>query len=209
MKRFFALLAASLMALSAMAQTPEEIFARVGEAMERGEKEGTVMTMTMKVPILGSFPSKIYTLGDKSRTEVTAAGHTMTMWSDAGTVWAYDPDDNEIVINNVKGDDASDNGLEMMNDVTDGYDVTLEKETDKIWYFTCKKRKDNPDKDAPKKMTISVKKGSYILDRLQASMKGVTMTISDVSFGGISDEFVTFRASDFPGAKITDKRDKE
>lgn len=209
MKRFLALLTASLMALSAIAQTPEEVFARVNEVRENSEKEGMVMTMTMKIPIVGSFSSRIYSLGTKSRTEITGSGRSVTLWSDGETAWSYDSEDNEIVIDAVKRKADEGNGLKMMEDITEGYDVSLDQETDAVWTFVCKKRRDNPKKDDPKKMVISIKKGSYLLDRLQASMKGVTMTISDVSFGGISDEFVTFSAASFPNAKITDRRDKE
>ena len=95
----------------------------------------------------------------------------------------------------------------MMDGITHGYDVVLEKETADVWYFLCKKQKTNKDKDAPKKMNVSVKKGTYALDRFQASMSGVTITIYDMSIG-VKEEDVTFDISRYPNAKIVDERNK-
>lgn len=210
MKRFFLTMVAVLVsAVMALAQTPEEILSKVNEAMEQGEQKGTSMTMTMKVPILGSFVSKMYILGEKSRGEIKMAGHELTIWADGKNSWTYDAEENKIVIDDEVGDSKEDNGLAMMDGLTDGYDVSIDKETDKSWLLLCKKRKDNPDKDAPKKMEIIIRKSDYALSQLKASVKGVTMIVSDVSFGGISEAFVTFDAAKYPTATIEDKRGKK
>ena len=165
--------------------------------------------MDMKIPILGTFSTRVSELGQKTRLEMEAKGIKIIDWEDGKTSWSYNSKNNEITIKNEKPDASSDadDGLSMMDGITDGYDVVLEKETADVWYFLCKKQKTNKDKDAPKKMNVSVKKGTYALDRFQASMSGVTITIYDMSIG-VKEEDVTFDISRYPNAKIVDERNK-
>lgn len=210
MKKFLLVLAAALTAFVAVAQTPEEILEKMDQVMEKGEAEGMVMTMTMKIPVLGSFPTKMYSLGKKSRAEVKAMGRQLILWEDNGTTWTYDKKKEEITIEYDGPDSSSDaqEGLGMLDGVEDGYDLKLQKETADSWLIICKKSKGNTNEDDPKKIEIAVYKGSYILKEMRASMKGVTMIINDVKFG-VKEKDVTFDASQFPNATIIDKREKK
>ena len=100
---------------------------------------------------------------------------------------------------------SSDSDTEMFSGIAEGYDVSLSKETDKAWYFNCKKSKTNKDKDAPKSIDIVVAKGTYYPISLSAQLKGVSITMRNVTFG-VSDKQVSFNANDYPNVKITDKR---
>lgn len=210
MRKIVTLLAGLLCAVALWAQeTPEQILNKLDAWMDRAETEGLSMTMDMKIPILGTFSTRVSELGQKTRLEMEAKGITIIDWEDGKTSWSYKSKNNEITIKNEKPDASSDadDGLSMMDGITDGYDVVLEKETADVWYFLCKKQKTNKDKDAPKKMNVSVKKGTYALDRFQASMSGVTITIYDMSIG-VKEEDVTFDISRYPNAKIVDERNK-
>ena len=210
MKRFLMTMAAVLVsAVAALAQTPEEIFDKVDEVMDRAKENGMSMTMTMKIPIVGSFSTKMYILGEKTRAEMKAMGRELIIWTDGKCSWSYDAKENTIVIEDELGGTNDDNGLNMMDGLTDGYDVKLDEESEKAWFFICKKRKDNPDKDSPKKMEITIRKSDYSLGQLKTSMKGVTLILSNISIGGISEASVTFDASKYPDATIEDKRGKK
>lgn len=211
MKRFLLTLAAVLaFVVAALAQTPEEILGKMGEVMNVGPEVGVALTTDMKIPILGTLSSRVYSLGGKSRMEISAKGEKATTWVDGTTSYTYDADDNKITIADFKeGQDSDSSGnLEMADNITAGYDVKLQKETEKYWEFLCTRRKDNKDKDAPKKMTVSVWKDSYILRSLTATVKGITVTMRNVSFG-VKEKDVTFNLSDYPDAQIVDKRGKK
>lgn len=196
-------------AVAALAQTPEEIFDKVDEVMDRAKENGMSMTMTMKIPIVGSFSTKMYILGEKSRAEMKAMGEELIIWTDGKYSWTYDVSKQSVTIDDEVGNSGDDNGLNLMDGLTDGYDVKLDKESEKAWLFVCRKLKDNPDKDAPKKMEITVRKKDYSLAQLKTSIKGVSLTLSNFSFGGISEDFVSFDASRYPDVKIEDKRGKK
>ena len=95
--------------------------------------------------------------------------------------------------------------MEMFDGLIEGYDVTIDSENDKAWELLCKKSKANKDKDAPKKITITVSKGTYLPINLTTKMSGLTITMQDIHFG-VTEKQVTFNADDFPGITITDKR---
>lgn len=210
MKKFVLALAAAMMAMTALAQTPEEILGRMSEVMSNAENKGLSMTMTIKIPILGSMNTHAYTLGDKSRIEVKAMGKEMITWDDGKTSWEYNPKDNEITIEDAKTGKKSETeeNMGLATGVTEGYDIKLVKETDQYWAFRCTRSKDNPNKDDPKKMDISVWKDSYLLRELKATVKGITVVMSDVSFD-VQESDVIFDINKFPGAKIIDKRGEE
>ena len=138
-----------------------------------------------------------------------AMGRELIIWTDGKCSWSYDAKENTIVIEDELGGTNDDNGLNMMDGLTDGYDVKLDKESEKAWLFVCRKLKDNPDKDAPKKMEITIRKSDYSLGQLKTSMKGVTLILSNISIGGINEASVTFDASKYPDATIEDKRGKK
>ena len=210
MKRLISALVLGLTALAAWAQTPEEILGKMGEVMDVGPEVGVALTTDMKIPILGGFSTRVYTLGEKSRMVVKVKGKEIVTWVDGTTTYTYEAEDNKITVEDWKeGQGSESNGnLKMAENITDGYDVKLQNETEKYWEFLCTKRKDNPDKDAPKKMTVSVWKDSYKLRALTASVKGITVTMRNVSYG-VKEKDVTFDISNYKDAKIVDKRGKK
>lgn len=205
MKRFFTLLSALLAAAAALAQTPEEIVTRMEEAMSKHEKEGIVMTVDVKVPVVGTMTTTTWTLGDKMRLETETMGIKAISWSDGKTDWTYVSKKNEVTIEKTKGPSSDAGDVEMFTGITDDYDVTLSKETDKAWYLTCKKSKTNKDKDAPKNIDLVVSKANYYPVSLSTKVSGISLTMRGVSFG-VTDKQVTFNAADFPGVTVVDKR---
>ena len=208
MKRFFICIAALLASLAiSFAQTPEEIIGRMDAEMAKADQMGMTMTMDLTIPILGKISSIIKSYGEKASTEVNYKDKKEYIWMDETTTWTYDPEKNEIEIDNRKPSDSksNDDNAEMLKGITDGYDVTMTKETDSAWYFDCKKSKSNAKKDDPKKMSLIVAKGTYMPLDLTAKMKGVTVSIRNASIG-VSEKEVTFDASKFPGATVNDKR---
>jgi outer membrane lipoprotein-sorting protein len=207
MKRIFALLAALVLTIGAFGQSPKAIIAKMESVLEKHEKEGIVMTVDVKVPIVGTMTTKSWILGDKMRMEATLAGVKVITWTDGKTEWTYNTKTNKVEIKKMEGGSSSDSGgdTELFIGITDGYDVTLSKETDKVWYFTCTKMKTNKDKDDPKKIELAVAKGNYYPVKLSTKMSGITMTMRGISFG-VSEKQVTFNKSDYPTATIEDKR---
>jgi outer membrane lipoprotein-sorting protein len=208
MKKLLSIIAFIAFAGVAIAQTPEEIISRMeAEMAKHDEKEGLAMTMDMKIPILGTFSSRTYTLGDKYRIEVSEDGKQTISWSDGKTDWTYSSEKNEIEIkkHEVKEKTETEGDAKMFSGITDGYDVKLDKETSDSWQFLCKRSKSNPDKDAPKKMTLIVAKGTYMPISLSAKVSAITITMRDLSYG-VTEEQVTFNPKNYPNATIVDKR---
>ena len=208
MKKLFSIISFIAIAAVSIAQTPDEIVSRMeAELAKHNQSEGFAMTIDFKMIILGSVSSRIYTLGDKTRMEGTIKDNEIITWNDGVTEWNYDKSNNEIEITNAKPktQSESDDNMKMFSDVTKGYDVKIDKETPTEWHLRCKRSKTNTDKDAPKKMDLVVEKDTYWPVSLTASMKGVTMTMREISYG-ITEEQVTFDAKDYPGVTIVDKR---
>lgn len=205
--RKLALLAALLTAFSAMAfgQTAEEIVDRMNQEVAKGEKLGTSLVFTLKMPIVGEVSSRIKALDDYSRADTQMKGESVILWVHDNTSWAYTSSKNEIVIDNVKKDSQSNNQEDLIKDITDGYNVSLAGETADTWQILCKKSKGNKDKDDPGKMDLVVSKKNYMPVSLKAKVKGITITLHDFSFG-VKKEEVTFDPSAYPGVTITDKR---
>ena len=209
MKRFLLCIAAVLaFAALSSAQTTDEIIARMDSEMSKIKPEtGMKMGMDIGLPIIGTTRSNVWILGEKTRMEVSVKDEKSTVWMDETTTWTYTPKDNEVVIENKKPSDNStaDDGMGLVNSVTEGYDVKLEKETADAWYFNCTKSKSNTKKDDPKKMSLVVDKKTYVAKSLSAKMKGISITLRDMAPGVTADD-VIFNPSKFPGVKITDKR---
>lgn len=209
MRRIFSCLLAGMLATSALfAQTPEEIIAKMNEATSRFDSEGFSMVMDIKIPLLGTFSSKMYTLGDKYKAILEVKGKKVITWSDGITDWDYDEPNNEITITRADpsgSDTGAEGSLSALDGITDGYDVKLKKETADAWYFHCTKSKTNPKKDDPKAMDLVVSKTTYLPISTSISEKGVKVTLHDFVVG-VTEKEVTFNLSDFPKAKITDKR---
>ncbi len=209
MKKLIAIISFIVLATNAMAQTAEEIITRMeAEMSKHDESEGTAMTMDMKIIFVGTISSRNYVLGDKMRIEaINDDGKNIVTWSDEKTEWVYDSEKNEIEIKNAKPKEKSEtNGdTKLFQDITDGYEVKIDKETATEWHIRCKRSKSNPDKDAPKRMDLVVAKGTYWPVSLSTSVTAATVTMRDFSFG-VTEEQVTFNPNEFPNAKTIDKR---
>ena len=205
LKKLFSVLCFLGIAGVMVAQTPQEILSRMDAEMDKHNKEGLIMTVDAKVPILGTMTTKTYTLGDKARVESNIMGVDVITWTDGKTSWTYNSKKNEVEISKQEGSSESEGDAEMFNGITQGYDVTIDKETAKTWELLCKKSKSNKDKDAPKKMELVVAKGTYMPVSLKTKISGIGITMRNISFG-VTEKQVTFNANDYPGATIIDKR---
>ena len=211
MRRVITTVLMSLIAVAASAQTPEEIVSRMEEKLDKVENDAVYMICDVKVPILGTMTTYVYSYGDKSRVEATALGAKIITWEDGVTEWTYNSKTNEIEIENVKptGDAKESEGdMSMFSTISDGYDLSITKETGEAWYIQAKKSKTNTDKDVPKTMDIVIAKGTYLPISLSAKMKGMTMTMHDMRFD-VTEAQCTFNPAEFPRAKIVDKREKK
>lgn len=208
MKRIITFLALMAGIMSVFAQTPNEIVARMESEMKIHEKDGIDMIMDLKLPVIGVVPAKTLMLGTKSRTDSTIEGTRTVVWTDETTVWSYSSKTNQIEIKDatVNADNAQSNA-KMFEGIAEGYKITLINETPDAWYFKCKKARSNKDKNASKKMELSVAKETYYA--LSLSVKGLLASISmhDIKFG-VTEEQVTFNPNEFPDATIEDKREK-
>lgn len=208
MKRFFALLTALTLVVAAYAQTAEEIVARMDAAMEQvSAANGFRMTMDIKIPILGTMSSDAWSLGDKMRLEAQMMGKKLVTWQDGQTEWTYDAGENTITIENqdkTKKSDEEEN-MKMFKSATEGYDVSIAKETSSAWTIKCKKNRFNTNKDDPKNMEIVIAKDTYYPMSLSAKVDLVTVTMRNLKFN-VTEEEVTFNKADYPGATIIDKR---
>ena len=208
MKRILTFLAVMAFASTAFAQTAEEIIARMDEVMEQvGEENGLRMTMDLKIPILGTMSTTAYVLGDKMRMEAKMMGKNLVTWQDGVTEWTYDSDENAITIESQDQSKKSEEkeNMKMFQSATEGYDVSISKETDQAWTIKCKKNRSNTNKDDPKNMEIVVAKDTYYPLSLSAKVDMVTVTIRNIGFH-VTEEQVTFNRADYPKANVIDKR---
>lgn len=209
MKKVMLFFLALALSAAAFAQTAEEIVAKMDEVMEASGAGGQNLRMTLdiKIPILGTFSTKAYSLGEKMRMEATVMGVTIVTWQDGKTEWEYNTKDNTVTITNQDPSKTSSEkeNMELFSSATEGYDVSISKETADAWYIKCKKNKSNQNKDDPKTMDIVVAKGSYKPISLSAKVNGVTATIRDLAFD-VTEKQVTFNKADYPTATVIDKR---
>ena len=209
MKRILSLLCSLVLASAAVfAQTPEEIIARMDEAMEQHDsRSGLAMTMEMKIFILGTFSTDVKTRGDKIRMETNAADKHLITWMDGDTEYDYNVGGKVITIKhrNASSTSKEEENMKMFKSATEGYDVSLTKETDSAWHFRCKKNRSNTNKDDPKTMDLVVAKGTYLPVSLSAKVSGITITMSDLSFD-VTEKEVTFDPAAYPGVIIQDQR---
>lgn len=206
MKKFLGLFITLAWSVSAFAQTPKEILTRMADEWEKHEKDGLVMTADTKIPIVGTVSMKQYSLGKKTRSEANLMDVQVIIWDDGVTEWTYTGNDNKLTIkNSAIGHSSEDSNAELFSDVTEGYDISIKKETADSWLLLCKKSKTNTDKDAPKEVEITVAKDSFYPISLRTKIAGVSLVLHDISFG-VKEELVTFRIEDYPGAVIEDER---
>ena len=194
-----------IVSVTAYAQSAQEIVSRMEAEMERHNADGIAMTVEMKIPIVGSFESKVWQLGNKLRMDVIIEEPLkISPWTDGTTTWIYTLVTNEVQISNGAADIDGDS--DMFEDVSKGYDVSIISQTSKDWTISCKKSKSNKDKDAPKKMELVIAKGTYYPVSMGFKQSGVTITMRDISFGA-TEEQVTFNIDDYPGVTVVDKRE--
>ena len=197
-----------LSSVSVFAQTPEEIIAQMDQVMEKHEaKDGFAMVMEMKIPILGSFASAVKSWGDKMRMEIDVKGEQMITYIDGDTEWDYNVKEKVIKIKkrDVTKKSKEEENMKMFQSATEGYDVSISKETDKAWFLRCKKSRSNTNKDDPKNMDLVIAKGTYMPISLSAKVSGITITMRDLDFN-VTEKDVTFNQADYPGVKVVDER---
>lgn len=206
MKKLMSFVFSVAFAVVAFAQTPSEIISRMENEVNRHENDGVAMTIDLKVPVVGTMTSRSYVIGDKMRLDATMLGKTFISWSDGVTRWFYNGSNNEIEIESFdEEEETSENNLDTFIGIADGYDVSIDKETNSEWHLLFKKGKSNIDKDAPKKKTLVVAKGSYFPIRYETKMNGTRIIIYDITIG-VTEEQVTFDPKKYPDAKYVDKR---
>ena len=208
MKRILTFICALVLTTAAFAQTPEEIVVEMGKAMEKYEvTDGFAMVMEMKIPILGTFASAVKSWGDKMRMEMDVKGEQVITYIDGDTEWDYNVKEKVIKIKkrDVTKKSKEEENMKMFQSATDGYDVSISKETDKAWYLRCKKSRSNTNKDDPKNMDLVIAKGTYMPLSLSAKVSGITITMRDLDFN-VTEKDVTFNQADYPGVKVVDER---
>ena len=207
-KILYILVTLVLSSVSVFAQTPEEIIAQMDQVMEKHEaKDGFAMVMEMKIPILGSFASAVKSWGDKMRMEIDVKGGQMITYIDGDTEWNYNVKEKVIKIKkrDVTKKTKEEENMKMFQSATEGYDVSISKETDKAWFLRCKKNRSNTNKDDPKNMDLVIAKGTYMPISLSAKVSGITITMRDLDFN-VTEKDVTFNQADYPGVKVVDER---
>lgn len=207
-KILYILVTLVLSSVSVFAQTPDEIIAQMDQVMERHEaKDGFAMVMEMKIPILGTFASAVKSWGDKMRMEIDVKGEQMITYIDGDTEWDYNVKEKVIKIKkrDVTKKSKEEENMKMFQSATEGYDVSISKETDKAWFLRCKKNRSNTNKDDPKNMDLVIAKGTYMPISLSAKVSGITITMRDLDFN-VTEKDVTFNQADYPGVKVVDER---
>ena len=207
-KILYILVTLVLSSVSVFAQTPEEIIAQMDQVMEKYEaKDGFAMVMEMKIPILGTFASAVKSWGDKMRMEIDVKGEQIITYIDGDTEWDYNVKEKVIKIKkrDVTKKSKEEENMKMFQSATEGYDVSISKETDKAWFLRCKKNRSNTNKDDPKNMDLVIAKGTYMPISLSAKVSGITITMRDLDFN-VTEKDVTFNQADYPGVKVVDER---
>ena len=207
MKKLFSFLLFFAFASVAWAQTPQEIVSRMQEEMGKHSDEGVAMTVDAKALLIGTMTSRTYALGDKIRVDASMMGMDVITWTSGKTMWIYNSESNEVDVMelDLQSKSSGSGDVKMFNGITDGYDVTVDEETDESWYLYCKKKDSNTDVNMPSKMDLVVAKGTYMPLSLSFKMEGIKITMRDLSFG-VTESQVTFNPQDYPGVKINDNR---
>ena len=208
MKRLICTLLVAIVATVSWGQTAQEIVARMDEAMAAVNSDNVAFTMDMKIPIVGKVSSRATAWGGKTRLEMEKDGKRTITWIDGDTEWTYDSGKNEVEIKaHETAETSSESGgdMSMFTGITNGYNVSIKKETPDAWYIRCRKSKSNQDKNDPKTMNLVVAKNTYMPVSLTAKMSMVTVTLRNVDYN-ITEEMATFNPAKYPNATIIDKR---
>jgi len=131
----------------------------------------------------------------------------MITYIDGDTEWDYNVKEKVIKIKkrDVTKKTKEEENMKMFQSATEGYDVSISKETDKAWFLRCKKNRSNTNKDDPKNMDLVIAKGTYMPISLSAKVSGITITMRDLDFN-VTEKDVTFNQADYPGVKVVDER---
>ena len=202
------IIAAMMAPMFLHAQTPEEIVKRMTVEMEKGDSLGMSFDFVLGIPLLGDIRTTNYTLGDKLKIDMSDNNKTNITWSDGATDWEYDSEKNEVKITKAKPKENEENNGDtgLVTGVGEGYDHSFDKKTDdKTWYITCKKNKDNKDKDDPKRIDLAIAKDTFLPIYLKTKAKGIKLSMENFKLG-VTEAQVTFNPADFPNAKIIDER---
>ena len=207
MKRFIVLLAACLLSVAAFAQTPKEIIDKMEEVMDKLEVDGIVMTMDVKIPILGTMSTKAWNRGDKTRLEAEMLGVRIITFTDGETEWEYNSEENKVRIKHqdTTKETQEESNAKLFDVISEGYDVSLASETATAWTLRCKKSRSNTNKDDPKSIDLVVAKGTYYPVSLSTKVSGISVKMYDLGFN-VPEKKVTFDPADFPGVTIIDER---
>lgn len=205
MKRIISIAVFALACATLFAQTPKEIVEKMFAEMDRGNIKGFSMDLNMKMPIVGLVRSHNLVLGDKMKSTVTTSDKTSTSWADATTKWTYDSTSGEIAVENNTPSSSNNQEGKAFEQISDGYDFVLQKETDDAWYILCNKSKSNMNKDDAKKIDLVVSKATYLPVSLKTKSLLFTVSIENYALG-VSEESVTFDPAAYPDARIVDKR---
>ena len=211
MKKTLCFVCTLVWALAAFAQTGIEIVNRMNETLKDHDSEGVSMYIDIKIPIVGVVSTRTMHLGDKTRMEFEVSDNKVIVFMEDTIQWIYLPQKNEVAITSSAqmniSNPAADSGMDigMFDDISEGYDISIKSENLVKWELICKKKRSNPDKDAPKNISLVVRKDSYNPISLSTKMMGVTCTMRDFTFG-ITEKDVTFNEADYPGVTISDQR---
>jgi hypothetical protein len=211
MKRIFLIICfigATMASMNLRAQTPEEVVERMNTEFSKGDSLGMSFDFVMSIPILGTFRSTNYTLGDKLKIELNVKGNKVITWNDGTTEWEYDSEKNEVKITKAKPKEDNENSgnTDLVTSVSEGYDLSFDKKTnDKVWYIVCKKNKSNKDKDDPKRIDLAISKADYSTIYMKTKAKGIGISMENFKLG-VTEAQVTFNPANYPNAKIIDER---
>jgi outer membrane lipoprotein-sorting protein len=211
MKKTLCLLFALVWAMAAFSQTGAEIIDRMNERINSRTGDGISLIVDVKVPVLGAVVTKTAVLGEKRRLDVKMKEHNVITFSEKDTIWIYTEETNSIIISNdsvmaqAKSSNQGGMDVDMFGDLTEGYDITIKSQNLVKWELACKRKRSNKDDDAPKNITLEVRKETYEPISMSTKMMGINCTMHDFKFG-ISEKEVTFNEADFPGVTIVDNR---
>ena len=212
MRKILCTVFAFVWAISLFAQTGLEIVNRMNEMIESHDSDGLSMYIDIKIPVVGAVSTKTMHVGDKTRFEFEVKGNKFITFIEDSVQWIYNPQNNEVL--RTTSDDksnsnpAADSGMDigMFGDVAEGYDISIKSENLVKWELACKKKRSNPDKDAPKNITIEVRKETYQPLVFSTKMMGCNFTMRDFVFG-VTEDLVTFNPDNYPGLKIVEKEE--
>lgn len=200
-------------AMSLFAQTGLEIVDRMNERINGRRSQGISLVVDVKIPVVGTVVTKTAVLGEKRRIDMKVKDHDVITFNDGKTNWVYMAESNSVIITNdtitakVASSSQGSMDVDMFGDLSGGYDITIKSENLVKWELLCKKKKSNDDDDTPKKITLEVRKESYDPIIMTTKMMGINITMRDFKFG-VTEDQVTFNPDNYPGIKITDKREQ-